>query len=54
MYIQPPAAYTNTIHNTKQSVDDGYKLFIKWTAIEESCSTYIRRVFKINANTLGV
>ena len=29
MYIPPPAAYTNTTHNTKRSVDNGYKAFIK-------------------------
>ena len=26
--------HTNTIHNTKGSVDNGYKAFIKWTAID--------------------
>ena len=30
------------------------KTFIKWTAIEESSSTYIRGLSKINANLLGV
>ena len=29
MYIPPPAAYTNTTHNTKLSVDKGYKAFMK-------------------------
>ena len=30
------------------------KAFIKWTAIEESSSTYIRGLSKINANILGI
>ena len=30
------------------------KTFIKWTAIEESSSTYIRGLSKINANILGI
>ena len=32
----------------KRSVDNGYKAFIKWTAIEESSSTYIRELSKNN------
>ena len=39
MYIPPLDAYTNINHNTKRSVDDGYKAFIKWSAKEESSST---------------
>ena len=54
MYIPLPAAYTNTMHNTKCSVDNGYKAFIKWTAIEGSSSTYIRGLSKINAYILGI
>ena len=30
------------------------KAFIKWKAIEESSSTYIRGLSKINANILGI
>ena len=30
------------------------KAFIKWTAIEESSSTYIRRLSKMNANILDI
>ena len=54
MYIPPPAAYTNTIHNTKCSVYNGLKAFMKCTAIEESSSTYIRGLSKVNANILGI
>ena len=41
MYILPPATYANT----------RYKAFIKWTAIEESSSTYICGLSKINAKS---
>ena len=40
MYIPPPAAYTNTTHITKRSVDNRYN------------STYIRGLSMINANIL--
>ena len=30
------------------------KAFIKWTAIEESSSTYTRKLYKFNANILGI
>ena len=51
MYIPPPATHANTIHNTKL-IDK--KAFIKWIAIEENSSTYIRGLSKINANILGI
>ena len=54
MYIPPPAEYTNTTHNTKYSVDNRFKAFIKYTAIEESSSTYIRGLSKNNANVFGI
>ena len=40
MYILPPATYANT----------RYKAFIKWTAIEESSSTYICGLSKLMQN----
>ena len=49
MYIPPPPAYNNTIHNTKWSVDNGYKAFIKWTAIEEIYQFWNRNKFEITA-----
>ena len=51
MYISLPAVYTHTIHDTKLCVDNGYEANL---AIEESSSTYIRRLSKINANILGI
>ena len=43
LYIIPNVVFTMVI-----------KAFIKWKAIEESSSTYIRGLSKINANILGI
>ena len=52
MYVHPATSYICK-HYTYYKIN-WYKAFLKWTAIEESSSTYIRGLSKINANILGI
>ena len=48
IHVQTPYIIPNVVFTMVK------KAFIKWTAIEESSSTYIRGLSKINANILGI
>ena len=43
-----------TLHIIQNKVFTMTKAFIKWTAMEESSSTYIRGLSKVNTNKLGI
>ena len=49
MYI-PTLPHMQTLYIIRNE----FKTLIKWTVIEESSSTYIRWLSKINANILGI